>query len=107
MGRLKSATQSTQQVSYILLTMMMKTLLLFPFLVMVVTSYKYLNCPRTNVEDNCVRINDDQSQCTVKCPQTGAQVSLTCRSNEVALTPNHSGHDWVNDLPCFPWIRPS
>merc|ERR1712098_502263 len=83
MGRLKSATQSTQQVSYILLTMMMKTLLLLPLLLMVVNcqNTKRISCPLRpghRVSINCV-----ETQCTVTCPSNGDQVFLTCKSNKV------------------------
>merc|ERR1712058_173047 len=84
MGRPKSATQSTQQVHIYFLTMMMKTLLLLPLLLMVVNcqNTKHLDCPggigygHRNI--NCVR-----THCTITCPKTGDQVFLNCESNKV------------------------
>merc|ERR1711942_611198 len=66
-----------------LLTMMMKTLLLLPLLVMVVNcqNTKRIDCrlrPGLRVSINCV-----ETQCTVTCPSNGNQVFLTCKSNKV------------------------
>merc|ERR1711942_56645 len=72
-----------------LLKMMLKTLLLFPLL-MVVTAVK-LDCPSGVVTNT--QCNDNQ--CTATCDD-GTQVSLTCESNGVSIIQTNG----VTDVQC-------
>merc|ERR1712025_83 len=95
MGRLKSSQLSKCHIY--LLTMMMKSLLPFPLLMMGVTSV-YINCPPKTAAIAC-RLG----QCTVTCPTTGDQKVLTCRENMVKLIPFNGGADIQCGYPaCYP-----
>merc|ERR1712002_1011936 len=95
MGRLKSSQLSKCHIY--LLTMMMKTLLLFPLLMMGVTSV-HIDCPPKTASIGC-----RFGQCTVNCPSTGVQVVLTCKENMVKQIPFNGGTDLQCGYPaCYP-----